>query len=182
MIAPKMLLNKYSLFLLYCDGQAEIRKSVERNFVEPAKRGRDCKLRHNSIFKRLYLNNMPNRSVNKQKLILSQLRANDAIRPVKRNMIKGLKMLLKYSAVGCGLACLVIAGCQTGNSIWSKPGYQAAPVNNSASRTYTPTQSVSPYQQGSSSYGGSGTSPNYAAPSYGGSGSSAASYGGSGGR
>ena len=92
-------------------------------------------------------------------------------------------MSLRYAALGCVVACLVVAGCRSGNSVWSKPGYQAAPINNGASRTYSPTQSVSPYQQGSQSYGGSSTAaPSYSAPSYGGSGSTGASYGGSGAR
>jgi len=53
--------------------------------------------------------------------------------------------------------CLTVAGCQTGNSVWSKPAYQAAPATNGARRTYTPTESVSPYQQHNSYGGGSST-------------------------
>ena len=92
-------------------------------------------------------------------------------------------MSLKFAASVFVVACLIVAGCRTGNSIWSKPGYQAAPAVGGASRTYTPTQSVSPYQQGASSYGGSSTAaPSYSVPSNGGSGSTGASYGGSGAR
>jgi len=64
-------------------------------------------------------------------------------------------MYLKYSACAVALICLGFAGCQTANSVWTKPGYVPAPVTNGASRTYTPTEAVSPYQQGPSSYGGS---------------------------
>ncbi|MDB4766274.1 hypothetical protein OAG71_01155 [bacterium] len=97
-------------------------------------------------------------------------------------------MSLKYAVLGFVVACLVVAGCRTGNSVWSKPGYQAVPAVGGASRTYSPTQSVSPYQQSSPNYGGSGTTaqgysqPSYSAPNYGGSGSAGSSYGGSGGR
>ena len=66
-------------------------------------------------------------------------------------------MSLEIKLVVFAAICSVVAGCQTGNSIWSKPGYQQAPVTNGASRIYTPTESVSPYQQNNSGYGGSST-------------------------
>jgi len=52
--------------------------------------------------------------------------------------------------------CLTLTGCQSGESIWAKPGYEAQPAGSGASRTYTPTETVSPYQS-QPSYGGSGT-------------------------
>ena len=114
-------------------------------------------------------------------------------------------MSLKITLIiGIALS-LTAAGCCAGGKCWSKPGYQAAPAAGSASRTYTPTETVSPYQQGPATsagsgtvydqgyqqspttYGGSGTTysqpaPAYseALPSYGGSGTT--SYGGSGAR
>ncbi len=67
-------------------------------------------------------------------------------------------MSLKRSAFAGVAICAVMAGCQAGNSVWNKPEYQPAPVNDGASRTYSPIESVSPYQQqGPPISGGSGT-------------------------
>lgn len=87
-------------------------------------------------------------------------------------------MTLKLTLVlGISLS-LTAAGCCSGGSCWSKPGYQAAPATGMAGRIYTPTETVSPYQQGPATYqstpanyGGPGTTYGEAMPSYGGSGS-----------
>ena len=57
-------------------------------------------------------------------------------------------MSLKFTLLATIAVSLTVAGCCSGGSCWSKPGYQAAPAAGSASRTYTPTETVSPYQQG----------------------------------
>ena len=83
-------------------------------------------------------------------------------------------MSLKFTLLATIAVSLTVAGCCSGGSCWSKPGYQAAPAAGSASRTYTPTETVSPYQQGPVTSGGSGTAYNQSYQQ------SPATYGGSG--
>ena len=73
----------------------------------------------------------------------------------------------------------IVAGCRCGGGhCWSKPGYQPAAPTSAASRTYSPVESVSPYQSAPTAAGsgttyapsgGSGTTysqPTYSQPAY----------------
>ena len=106
-------------------------------------------------------------------------------------------MSLKFTLLATIAVSLTVAGCRCGGSCWSKPGYEAAPAAGSAGRIYTPTETMSPYQQAPITSGGSATAYDQgysqSAPAYGGSGTTYSapaapygealpSYGGSGAR